>query len=576
MLQASGALGAASVLGALSPSTSFAADQATKFQSGEPPVGFRPLNTESNDLTPFSGAWTDDTLRHLLRRSLFGVPQTQFAAAKAFGSMSNILDKLLEESDVSKHPLPQLLLTSTDTQDGINDWSSFPARGATLAQQISFNQQQHARINQITNWWLDTIIHQGLSLRETMTLLWTNHFVVGSQTVEFAPLMYSYLQLCRTFSLGNFKDFTRAIAIEPAMLNYLNGDQNSKGKVNENFARELMELFTLGILDPKTQQPNYTETDIQNAARALSGWAWFDPKSQQHSTPPFSGYFVSGLFDATNKTFLGQTGNWNLDDILRMIFAKNNGYNVAYFVSQKIYQMFVYYVPNATVVDAMAQLMVTSNFEIAPVMRALLSSAHFYDANVIGAQLKSPANYIGSLVREFSLSYPAFSATDPPVTGTDPNNSGANKYGDTNPNLTLLHALAAQQGQQLLNPPNVKGWPGGHNWISTGTFQNREIYSYVILNNAFDNKTVNRVLYNIKFDPDQYSSQIANATSINGDALSQSLEDVSSAFAFGPLEGGDLATLIQTTYPKPNYKYNSADVKNFGLYLSLLPEFQLY
>ena len=568
-LKSTGALSAGSFLGAFNARAvpaSWTMPSAPHRMAGMPPADTRPLETESNDLTPYTGPWSDTELRHLLRRAMFGVPPAQFQAAKALGSMSAVVSKLLEASDLTKVPLPPKPATYVD---------EFLTR--VNGDTVGNNNKQRLdamRVQEIINWWFGLMAQENLSIREKMTLMWTNHFVTGSQAVQYAGYMYQYLSTCRQYSLGNLKDFVYAISIDPAMLVYLNGNQNyvrnGKSYVNENYARELMELFTLGLLDlhvgtPNYGQPNYTETDIQNSARALTGW-------QPTTTAPFVGQLNAALHDTTSKTFLGQTGNFALQDILNIIFEQGTpaGYTSAYSLSQTIYTNFVYYNPNPSVIDAMAQVMLANNFEIAPVLNALLTSAHFYDANIIGAQLKSPAEYAGSLVREFGLTYPAFDPTDPPIKSTDGN--GLNTYTDTNPTLSLITAtiMGTSQGQPLLNPPNVKGWPGGHNWISTGTFQGRENYSTNILNNLYNNTKQSLV-----FNADAYASQIANDTSLTPEVLSKTLEDTSLAFTLGPLESGDLNTDIQGTYKEPNYQYNTVGVKSFALYLASLPEFQL-
>jgi uncharacterized protein (DUF1800 family) len=565
-LKGTGAISAGSFLGAFNPWVSPAT--ATNRIVGIPPASSQPLATESDDLSPYTGPWGDTQLRHLLRRAMFGVPPAQFQAAQAFGSMNAVVSKLLAASDLTKVPLPPKPASYVD------DFLA-PVPGDTTGN----NNKQRLdamRVQQVVNWWFDLIVQENLSIREKMTLMWTNHSVTGSQTVKYAGYVYQYLSTCRQYSLGNLKDFVSAISIDPAMLLYLNGNQNyvrnNKSFVNENYARELMELFTLGLLDPHVGtsnygQPNYTETDVQNSARALTGWS-------PTTTAPFVGQFNAAMHDSTSKTFLGQTGNFALQDILNIIFEQGTpaGYSSAYFLSQTIYTTFVYYNPNPSVIDAMAQMMLANNFEIAPVMQALLTSAHFYDANVIGAQLKSPAEYAGSLVREFSLTYPAFNSTDPPIKNTDGN--GLNTYTDTNPTLSLITSaiMGTSQGQPLLNPPNVKGWPGGHNWISTGTFQGRENYSTYILSNLYVNSKQNLAL---AFNADVYAEQIANDTTLTPEVLSKALEDTSLAFTLGPLESGDLNTDIQGTYKEPNYQYNTVGAKNFALYLTSLPEFQL-
>jgi uncharacterized protein (DUF1800 family) len=327
-----------------------------------------------------------------------------------------------------------------------------------------------------------------------------------------------------------------------------------------------MELFTLGLFDPKTGKPNYTEADIQNSARALTGW-------MPSLIAPFVGQFNISLHDSTSKTFLGQTGDFALSDIVNIIFDQGtpSGYTAAYWVCQKIYQEFVYFVPNTSVIDAMANIMLKNSFAIAPVMQALLSSAHFYDNSVIGAQIKSPVTYVGTLVREFAMTYPAFDPTEPFVLSTDA--TGINTYSDPNPTLTLLTAICNQQGQELLNPPNVKGWPGGETWLSAGSFENRELYSAYMTGDLLDGNTINGVTYNLAFHPVQYRGQITNSSTMNEGQLFSALETVSLPVALksGGLEAGTL-----TPDPSATDDLNDNAVPKFAVALTQLPEFQLF
>jgi uncharacterized protein (DUF1800 family) len=487
---------------------------------------------------------------------MFGVRESQFTQAQGLGSMSAVVNKLL--AAVTLPTPPSWVVNYPDFADA-----------TTLDEQMNLVALEANRIQQLENWWFDIMMQENLSILQKMTLMWTNHFVTGSQTTLLSSYVYTYLNTCMTNALGNFQTFALAISQDPNMLVYLNGNENyvfgGQSFVNENYARELMELFTLGLNDPITGKPNYTESDVQNSARALTGW-------QPSTTSPFVGQFNPSLHDTTNKTFLGQTGNWALSDIIKIIFEQGTpaGYTSAYWACQKIYKEFVYYVPNASVVDAMATLMLQNNFEIAPVMEALLSSEHFYDASVIGAQIKSPIEYFGSLVREFDMTYPPFSTDDPKVVSTT---NGLNTYLDPNPTLSILTYLSNLMGQELLNPPNVAGWPGGESWLSAGTFANREEYSYAILNNGLVNSTNN---WNLPFNPDTYALQINNANTLSSSALSSALENLSLAFTLGTHEGGDLDTDIQGTYPNPNYQYNTLGVSNFANYMASLPEFQLF
>ncbi len=570
-------MGAASFIGAFNPSNVLAHSANSK---SSPPSrrGDGPLETLSDDLSPYTGVWDEARLRHLLRRTMFGVPESQFLAAEQLGSMNAVVTKLLACQDTTKVPLPAKLASWVD---------NYPQSGLSQTDQMSQTRLMAMERQEIENWWFDQIVQENLSIRQKMTLMWTNHFVTGSATVIIPGYIYYYLMTCMANALGSFKDFASAIAASSAMLAYLNGDENyvrnNKSFVNENFARELMELFTMGISFPGTSIPNYTQDDIENSARALTGWQHGNEVSGKVvEIAPFTGVLWDGSngnpswHDTTNKTFLGQTGNWGLPEILSIIFQQPTtsplspvggpsgfpqGYTAAYWACQKLYKEFVYYVPNASVVDAMARLMLTNNFEIASVMQVLLTSDHFYDVNVIGAQIKSPVGYMGSLVREFGLTYPAFNPIDPPVKSVDGN--GVNTYTDTNPALSYIttNILNVSQGQELLNPPNVAGWPGGENWLSAGSFQGRQTYS----NSILQGKSV------LTFSASTYADQIANAGTITEAELFSDLENVSLAFTLGTIESGGLA-------PNPSKTDDviGTQVPSFGPALAQLPEFQLY
>jgi hypothetical protein len=291
----------------------------------------QPLNTESNDLTPYAGEWTDTTLRHLLRRAMFGVPINQFYAAQSLGGMSAVVDKLLLDQPLPAKPASYV------------DEIVKPDPNATDKNKAGMEAGNHERIraNQISNWWFDLMIKENLSIREKMTLLWSNHFVIGTDVVSFTAFLYSYNQTLRANALGNMKAFVKAVSIDPGMLLYLNGNQNYDGvapggsgrkgtNINENYARELQELFTLGILDPINGMPNYTEDDVQQAAKALTGWTFT-------TSAPFIGQFYPASHNNDQKTYLGKTGNWGMDDIIDIIFSYmgpqgNNapGFNAAY------------------------------------------------------------------------------------------------------------------------------------------------------------------------------------------------------------------------------------------------------
>lgn len=528
------------------------------------------MQSLSNDLTPYTGAWGEDQLRHLLRRAMFGVPESQFQKAKALGSMSAVLDRLLACADLTKVPLPAKFASWLDEYPTVT--------GLSGVETMNVNVLEMYKIQEVENWWFDQIVKEDLSIRQKMTLLWTNHFVTGSGVVNAAGYSFTYLMTCMQFALGNLKDFALAISKDPAMLVYLNCNENyvdaGVRHINENYARELLELFTLGLFDPRTGKPNYSEQDIQEAARALAGWQPTNFKNVDNPIVPFAGVLWDGTNgnperrDTGTKTFLGQTGNWALADILRIIFEQGTpaGYTAAYWFCQKLYQQFVYAVPNASVIDAMATVLLANNFEIVPVMRALLSSAHFYDVNTIGSQIKSPIELAGSLVREFALTYPPFNSVKPPV--SDTTMSGIKLYIETNKGISLLTRTAgAALGQELLNPPNVKGWQGGEKWIAAGSFQARQNLSYTVIKNTGNPSAA-------QFNPYTYASQVPNggSTTATAEQILPALEKISLAFSLGPIESNELNPDPTATDVADNL---IAGASGFAIKLAQLPEFQL-
>lgn len=531
----------------------------------------KPLPTQSNDLSPYTGTWDDVKLRHVLRRAMFGVPYSQFSTAKGLGSMNAVVAKLLEDKPLPPTPGPWL------------EKLNIPDRSLPTdeRQKDLQNKQRLNRFEFLTlqNWWFDRMLKEELSIKEKMTLMWSNHFVVGFDTIKQPSYLFVYNQMLRKNAMGNVKTFVYEMSIDPGMLYYLNGNQNTyqikNGKtinnINENFARELMELFTLGIYDPKTGEKNYSEEDIQEAAKALSGW-------QPTTTAPFIGQLNPLLHNNENKTFFGQTGNFGLQEIIDIIFAKNGGYNVAYFICEKIYMNFVYWVPNTSVVDAMAQKLIASNWELKPVLESLLKSAHFYDEEVIGSQLKSPFEFMGSLIREFGLVLPAIDASIGTIDTGNTDQMGYKILKDQNPTHTYFAQVAGSVlSQDLLNPPNVKGWAGGHSWVNTGTLPTRKAIAYAVLlyPNFFTGNVPRAKGVIVTFDPTAWANNIPGASTMTSTDITNALSDQYLSFDLGPVESGVLETIISLGLPKDDFYLENGRVAQFAQGVSLLPEFQL-
>jgi len=552
----------------------------------------KPIITQSNDLTAYQGPWTDTTLRHLLRRAMFGVPLSQFQAAQSLGSMSAVVDKLLDDTA----PLPDLL---TNAPQGQTPFGTVVPIDKTNPDQVFATEDaynlERARQSVLVNWWLDLIIKENLSIRERMTLFWSNHFVVGSDVVVPAPYLYYYNLLLRSHALGNMKTFVTDITRNPAMIQYLNCDENYDGlipstqiqgglHINENYARELCELFTLGITDPVSGMPNYSESDVQQAAKALTGWSYnsFEPGGFM-SPSGVDSYFPSS-HNTDQKIFLGQTGNWTWSDIIDIIFnykgptgSNQAGFNAAYWFCRKIYMEFVYYVPNTGVVTAMANLMVKNNFDIKPVLEALLQSDHFYSDNVQNSQIKSPINFIAGMIREFNLDYGALDLTDPPFNSIM---MGLHTYNNLNPSLTFLTLTTAGTGlgQMLLDPPNVRGWLGGRSWVSTGTFDQRQQFSHDALISPvlFDGTTTNESILLAFSDPTKWIQSTPNFANMKSNEVAAAASQIILNRELGPIEAGVLYQVLnQLQLPESDFYYKDQYIANFAIALAQLPEYQL-
>lgn len=288
----------------------------------------------------------------------------------------------------------------------------------------NIQQQTRQAIKSLNLMWLDKMVDTDAQLREKMAFFWHGHFASRNLNVFYQQ---GILDVIRQNSLGSFRDLLHEVSKSAAMLNFLNANQNRKGHPNENFAREVMELFTMG-------RGNYTETDVKEAARAFTGWG-----------ANFQGEFVFRKFqhDDGNKTILGKTGNFNGDDVLDILLDHKQ---TARFISQKIYRFFVNDIIDKEKTDWLAGRFYESGYDISQLMEDIFTSDWFYDEKNIGARIKSPIELIAGLRRTLPMKL-------------------------ENEDVMLL--LQRILGQMLLYPPNVAGWPGGKSWIDSSTLMMR-------------------------------------------------------------------------------------------------------
>ncbi len=280
----------------------------------------------------------------------------------------------------------------------------------------------------LRGWWLERMRSTPRPLEEKMTLFWHGHFATGARKVKATYAMYLQNQTFRQHAVGNWKDLIVAISKDPAMLIYLDGARSSRRSPNENYGRELMELFTLG-------EGHYTEDDIQAAARAFTGW------SLDRSTLSFVDR--ERMHDPGSKTFMGKTGNFGGNDIIDIILEQPEA---AIFLTGKLWTYFAYSDPEPKVVEGLAQTFRESSYQLKPVLKQLFSSRAFYSKKAGRTQIKSPVQWLVGSVK-------ALDAPLPPI--------GVSVY------------ATSSLGQELFEPPNVKGWDGGYAWITTASLLQR-------------------------------------------------------------------------------------------------------
>ena len=412
-----------------------------------PDSGALPLATTAG-LDPFvptpDAPWDRRRAAHLLRRTGFGADRAAITALLAQSPLAAV-DALVDAA-LAAPPLP--LPPWVDAY--IPDYEN-PEPGEIEA----YDQANVGRLYETQRAVFGEMLAlraAGTALRERLALVWHNHFVTGLETYFHAPWLERYWRLLRSHAFGDFRAFVADIGRTPAMLIYLNGIENRAGEPNENYARELLELFTMGIRNP-AGAPNYTQTDVAELARTLTGWT-FDVYGTQEAL------FVPPWHDSDDKTIFGQTGPWGYDDVNAVLFEAR-GAEIAHHVCRKLYRAFVYAVPDEAVVAAMAAQFRAGGYQIAPVVRTLLRSAHFFDAAALGAQLKSPLDAFVGFHREAGL-------------------AASDDLFDT------LGYLADSTGQILFQPPNVAGWPGHRQWIDTGTLAFRWLYAQWLVYDHLD------------------------------------------------------------------------------------------
>lgn len=424
-------------------------------------------------LTPYTGSFTQIELQHLLKRTLFGASKEDL---NYFGgkALADVLNELL--NPVSTTPLPPLKEYATSTTATLPDTSIL--QGTTWVGDLNNDGTvQSQRRGSFKKWWMGRMINQERSILEKMTLFWHNHFATEMNDISNAQYIYKHHQLLRTQALGNFKTLTRAVTVDPAMLVYLNGQLNTRTAPDENYAREIQELFCCG----KGPDSLFTEADVKAAARVLTGW--------RNNATTFSSFFDANRHDTNPKVFssfynntviTGRTGSTagdiELDELINMIF---NVQEVAKYICRRLYRWFVYYDIDASVetniITPLANIFRTNNYEVKPVLKALLQSEHFFDTLSRGCQIKSPIDLVVGFCRETNLKFPL-------------NSDYITNYGHWN---YMVNWVSNMQ-QNIGDPPDVSGWKAYYQepqfyqiWINSDTLPKRNQFTDTMVVNGY-------------------------------------------------------------------------------------------
>jgi hypothetical protein len=385
--------------------------------------------------TPFDPAtawapWSPDAANpwglkwagHLYRRAAFGATWPELQAAIAAGPEVTI-DRLLSGAEGNTEFDRLLDEFAPDAGMGIPRRPGIPDGG-------------------LRDWWLYRIVHSLHPLRERMTLFWHNHFATSIAKVGQPELMKQQNLLLRRHALGKLRPFLLEISRDPAMLIWLDSNSNVRGKPNENYARELMELFTLGV-------GRYAEDDVRAAARAFTGW---------HASG--NGFSVNRLqHDEGAKTVLGQTGNWDGGDVVRIVLDQPAA---ADFLVRKLYRAFISEaeVPPDDLLAPLAAQFRASDYDIAALVRTMLRSRVFFSDRAYRQRIKSPVEYVVGMLHALDGSDLAAGS------------------------VTEVAGRLDGLGQTLFAPPNVKGWPGGEAWLNTATLLARHNLAWEVAQGA--------------------------------------------------------------------------------------------
>ncbi|MCV9386304.1 DUF1800 domain-containing protein [Reichenbachiella ulvae] len=416
-------------------------------------------------LEAYAGEWGEQQASHLLKRTLFGYRKTDLKHFQALG-LTAAIDELISTSPIPTAPANNY----NDMGEGVED-PDVPF-GESFVDAPRRNELEGPRITSLKGWLVQNLIDQENTIHEKMILFWNNLIPAKIWDVFVSKTSYRYFETLRTHALGNFRELIKAITLDPSMLIFLNGAWNHKYAPDENYARELQELFCIG----KGPNAKFSESDVQTAARLLTGNT-IDWDNQVNATGPVESFFKPEWHDSEDKTFSAFYGNRviqgrqglsaevELDELISMLMDNDE---TALYLCRRLYNFFVHPEIDETVetqmIEPMATMLRDNDYEIMPVIKAMFSSAHFYDESNLGAMIKSPTDHLIGFWRTMNVQYHSQETT-----------------AIYRAQRSLLWSMA-EIGQELGDPPNVAGWQAYYQvpsydrlWITTDSITKRAI-----------------------------------------------------------------------------------------------------
>jgi uncharacterized protein (DUF1800 family) len=401
-------------------------------------------------------------------------------------------------------------------------------KNGTADDQKKVIKKQIKNATELKKWWIDKFLTEKFPLREKMTCFWHNHFVATSQKVKSTYWIYQHNMILRENAFGNFKELTKLIVKSNAMVRYLDNVDNRKDKINENLSRELLELFTIGI-------GNYTENDIKEGAKALAGLNLGEE----------SAVYRRFLEDNSTKIYFGKKGNFKADDLVDIIFEQKN---TPYLITRKILKWFIYDNPSEDLVVYYGDYFRKMNFEIKPLLTKIFTEEYAKENS--GSKIKDPLTYLFQLTDELNI---------------------------TNSNSNLISFFLKQQGMDLFNQPNVKGWDGGNSWLTSQIYLQRNNASDLLCNGRNISRKVFDKIPEEGDEPEIKLEKINVSIDFNKNGNNKKIiSELSNRLLFRVDESlqKDMENLLKYDFDAKDANANYAVLRLFN-YITKTPEYQL-